>query len=167
MCISVYSKTLYFFFFYAFVMNALVLDAQINRLPSWLKPSILAFEWQDFSRGWNYGAAKVPCQSESQWIRAGEEDKGNDREADTRRLIPNATSHGRGGSKSHMCHQDFNFESTFSKHWVHDASSGAALSSLGSSFELRPWCWDGFRVGPQLITASTCASMKYIHTYIQ
>lgn len=37
----------------------------------------------------------------SQSIHAEGEDKGNDRKADTQRLIPNNTSHSRGGSKSH------------------------------------------------------------------
>lgn len=50
--------------------------------------------------------------SVSQWIHAEEEDKGNDREANTQHLIPSNASQSRGGSMSHMCNQDLNFEST-------------------------------------------------------
>lgn len=67
----------------------------------------------------------------SQCIHAEEEDKGNDRQADTERLIPNNTSHSRGGSKSHMCKRGFNFDSLNTlNHWINEALSGAAPSSL-------------------------------------
>lgn len=49
----------------------------------------------------------------SQCIHAEEEDKGNDRQADTERLIPNNTSHIGGGSKSHVQ----NAASTFTQHF--------------------------------------------------